>query len=78
MLTRLFLRSFSIMNGDGSRILLGDAEGLLHLLTLEISDNRVSALCFIGLGSVSTFNRLGIKIVNLTCHFYDRSPHHPV
>lgn len=41
------------MNEQGSRILLGDAEGLLHLLTLSITDNRVDALCFIGLGSVS-------------------------
>lgn len=45
--------SFSVMNEQGSRILLGDAEGLLHLLTLSITDNRVDALCFIGLGSVS-------------------------
>lgn len=43
------------MNQDGSRILLGDAEGLLHLVTLSIIDNRVDALCFIGLGSVSFF-----------------------
>lgn len=41
------------MNQNGSRILLGDAEGLLHLVTLSIIDNRVDALCFIGLGSVS-------------------------
>lgn len=41
------------MNEEGSRILLGDAEGLLHLVTLSMTDNRVDALCFIGLGSVS-------------------------
>lgn len=41
------------MNDEGSRILLGDAEGLLHLLTLSITDHSVEALCFIGLGSVS-------------------------
>ncbi|KAI7892669.1 mono-functional DNA-alkylating methyl methanesulfonate N-term-domain-containing protein [Mucor mucedo] len=48
------INSFSVMNEQGSRILLGDAEGLLHLLTLSITDNRVDALCFIGLGSIST------------------------
>jgi DNA damage-binding protein 1 len=48
------INSFSIMDQEeGSRILLGDAEGLLHLLTLSIVNNRVNALCFIGLGSVS-------------------------
>lgn len=41
------------MNGDGSRILLGDTEGLLHLLILNITNNRVDSLCFIGLGTVS-------------------------
>lgn len=47
------INSYSIMNTDGSRILLGDAEGMLHLLTLGIENNRVNSLCFIGLGSVS-------------------------
>lgn len=48
------INSYSIMNTDGSRILLGDAEGMLHLLTLGIVNNRVNSLCFIGLGSVSS------------------------
>lgn len=43
------------MSEDGSRILLGDAEGLLHLLTLSIRNNTVNGLCFIGLGNVSFF-----------------------
>lgn len=41
------------MNMEGSRILLGDAEGMLHLLTLNILQNRVDSLSFIGLGSIS-------------------------
>lgn len=41
------------MSEDGSRILLGDAEGLLHLLTINIRNNTVDGLCFIGLGNVS-------------------------
>ncbi|KAI8994749.1 CPSF A subunit region-domain-containing protein [Pilobolus umbonatus] len=48
-----FINSYSIMNDQGSRILLGDAEGSLHLLTLGIMDGRVDSLCFIGLGSIS-------------------------
>lgn len=55
--TDIICYSFSVMNEQGSRILLGDAEGLLHLLTLSITDNRVDALCFIGLGSVSKMKR---------------------
>jgi DNA damage-binding protein 1 len=51
------INSYSIMNMDGSRILLGDAEGMLHLLTLGIENNRVNSLCFIGLGSVSFSKR---------------------
>ncbi|KAI9484077.1 MAG: mono-functional DNA-alkylating methyl methanesulfonate N-term-domain-containing protein [Benjaminiella poitrasii] len=47
------INSFSIMNDEGSRLLLGDAEGMLHLLTLTITNRRVEALCFIGLGNIS-------------------------
>lgn len=48
------ITSYSIMSEDGSRILLGDAEGLLHLLTINIRNNTVDGLCFIGLGNIST------------------------
>lgn len=41
------------MNAEGSRILLGDTEGMLHLLTLNILQHRVESLSFIGLGSTS-------------------------
>ncbi|KAF1802332.1 mono-functional DNA-alkylating methyl methanesulfonate N-term-domain-containing protein [Mucor lusitanicus] len=47
------INSWSIMNAEGSRILLGDAEGMLHLLTLNILQHRVDSLSFIGLGSTS-------------------------
>ncbi|KAI7903552.1 mono-functional DNA-alkylating methyl methanesulfonate N-term-domain-containing protein [Cokeromyces recurvatus] len=47
------INSFSIMNDEGSRILLGDVEGTLHLLTLTITNNHVDALCVIGLGNIS-------------------------
>ncbi|CEP12236.1 hypothetical protein [Parasitella parasitica] len=47
------INSYAIMNAEGSRILLGDAEGVLHLLTLNIVQHRVDSLSFIGLGSTS-------------------------
>lgn len=44
------------MNENGTRILLGDAEGVLHLLTLNIIQNRVDSLNFITLGDVNDEN----------------------
>ncbi|KAG0183044.1 DNA damage-binding protein 1a [Apophysomyces sp. BC1034] len=48
------INSYTLMNDDGSRILLGDAEGCLYLLTLSILNNTVDSLCFISLGHIST------------------------
>ncbi|CAO3669571.1 unnamed protein product [Rhizopus stolonifer] len=45
--------SYCIMNDEGSRVLLGDAEGILYLLTLNTINRRVESLFFIQLGSIS-------------------------
>ncbi|KAI8386817.1 mono-functional DNA-alkylating methyl methanesulfonate N-term-domain-containing protein [Blakeslea trispora] len=47
------ITSFSMMNEQGSRILLGDAEGLLYLLNLHIVKDRVDSLSTIALGEIS-------------------------
>lgn len=41
------------MDETGTRVLLGDAEGLLYLLTLNSVANRVESLSFISLGKIS-------------------------
>ncbi|KAI9249998.1 mono-functional DNA-alkylating methyl methanesulfonate N-term-domain-containing protein [Sporodiniella umbellata] len=45
--------SYCVMNKEGSRILLGDAEGILYLLTLNTTEQRVESLSFIQLGPIS-------------------------
>ncbi|KAI8090127.1 mono-functional DNA-alkylating methyl methanesulfonate N-term-domain-containing protein [Gilbertella persicaria] len=47
------INSYTVMNQEGSRILLGDAEGALHLLNMTIFSNRVDALSFLRLGMIS-------------------------
>ncbi|KAG1406486.1 hypothetical protein G6F58_009813 [Rhizopus delemar] len=47
------INSHCIMNEEGSRVLLGDAEGLLYLLALNTTNQCVESLSFIYLGSIS-------------------------
>ncbi|KAF7723645.1 DNA damage-binding protein 1a [Apophysomyces ossiformis] len=46
------INSYTLTNDDGSRILLGDAEGRLYLLTLNLLNGTVDSLCFISLGQI--------------------------
>ncbi|RCH96072.1 DNA damage-binding protein 1a [Rhizopus stolonifer] len=47
------INSYTVMNQEGSRILLGDAGGALYLLNMTIFSNRVDALSFLRLGMIS-------------------------
>ncbi|KAG1174443.1 hypothetical protein G6F70_004910 [Rhizopus microsporus] len=47
------INSYTVMDETGTRVLLGDAEGLLYLLTLNSVANRVESLSFISLGKIS-------------------------
>ena len=49
----LLLQAYSIVDPDGSRILLGDDLGLLYLLVLKHDDTRVLGIKLQNLGTIS-------------------------